>query len=201
MEQRADDEPLVLSREQFRAWMLTQPRGRYERVNGEVVRMSAERVGHLRVKARVWQALDRAIRQAGVSCEALPDGATVEISDGTDYEPDAIVNCGPRMKDTDITASNPVIVVEVLSPSTRALDTGLKLTDYFRVPSILHYLIVRPDQRAAILHQRRDDGGIETRLIAGGAIRFDPPGLDVVLEELLRGVAPAIPGELGPGLV
>ena len=173
---------MILSLEEYRRWAEAQPRGRYELVAGEVVAMAPERIEHLRVKAAVWLALKQAIRAAGLPCEALPDGATVEVGDDTDYEPDAVVACGEKMAGDAVAVSNPVIVVEVLSPSTRSVDTGAKLADYFRVPSIQHYLIVRADRRAVIHHRRRDDGGVETRFIAEGRIALDPPGLGIAVE-------------------
>jgi Uma2 family endonuclease len=54
---------------------------------------------------------------AGVACQAIPDGATVETGD-SDYEPDALVNGGEPMADDAIAAPNPVIIVEVLSPGS-----------------------------------------------------------------------------------
>ena len=172
-----------MSRTEYRRWAEAQPRGRFERVDGEVVAMAPERIAHARVKARIWQALDRAIREADLPCEALPDGITVEVGDGTDYEPDAVVNCGELVEGDKVAAPNPVVVVEVLSKSTRSVDTGAKLTDYFRVPSVRHYLVVRADRRMATHHRRRDDGGIETRLVAEGRIDLDPPGINVAVEE------------------
>ena len=71
-----------------------------------------KRALHARLKARVWRALDRELRAAGLPCEALPDGITVEIGDDTDYEPDAVVNWGEALPDNSIAASNRVIVVE-----------------------------------------------------------------------------------------
>src|SRR5208282_3622898 len=96
------------------------------RIAGEPVAMSPERVIHARLKARVWRALDRELRTAGLPCEALPDGITVEVGDDTDYEPDAVVNCGEALPDDAVAATNPVIVVEVLSPSTSADDPRVK---------------------------------------------------------------------------
>ncbi len=183
MEQPIAKAPIMLSRTEYRRWAEAQPRGRFERMAGEVVAMAPERVAHARVKARVWRALERAIGEAGVPCEALPDGITVEVGEDTDYEPDAIVNCGEPVAGEEVAAPNPVIVVEVLSPSTRSVDTGTKLTDYFRVPSIRHYLIIRADRRSVIHHRRRDDGGIETRLIAEGRIALDPPGIEIAVED------------------
>lgn len=183
MRQAVASAPLFLSRKEYRIWAEAQPRGRTELVAGEVVAMSPERLEHIRAKAKVWRALDQAVRAAGLPCEAIADGITIEVGDDTDYEPDAVINCGERMAGDVVAASNPVVVVEVLSPSTRSVDTGAKLSDYFRVPSIYHYLIVRADRRGVIHHRRRDDGGIETNLLSEGQIRLDPPGISVPIEE------------------
>jgi Uma2 family endonuclease len=115
-----------MSRREFLEWAEAQPRGRFERVEGELIAMAPEQRVHARLKARIWRALDREITQAGLPCEAAPDGMTVEIDDDTDYEPDALVNCGP-IPDDPIGAPNPVVIVEVLSPGPASVDTGAKL--------------------------------------------------------------------------
>ncbi|HVC62449.1 MAG TPA: Uma2 family endonuclease [Acetobacteraceae bacterium] len=166
-----------LSRQQFREW--AGARGeRYERVGGEPVAMSPERIQHARIKSRVWAALDRAIRGAAVPCEALPDGVTIEIDLDTDYEPDAIVNCGPPAPGDSVAATNPVVVVEVLSPGTQSIDLAEKLADYFRVPSIQHYLIVRSTRRE-VVHHRRIGADIMTRVVNLGSIALEPPGIAI----------------------
>lgn len=170
------------SREEFRRWYEAQPSGRYERVDGQIVGMAPERGAHLRVKGAVYSALKRATAVAGVDCQALPDGATVETGD-SDYEPDAMVNCGEAMADDAVAAPNPVIVVEVLSPGTASTDTGGKLADYFRVASITHYLIVHPTRRT-VTHHRRTGGGITTMVVVGGPITLDPPGIVITVEEI-----------------
>ena len=170
------------SREEYREWCAQQVSGRYERVDGRIVAMAPERGAHLRVKFAVCLALRNAVRAAGVPCQALPDGATVEIGE-CDYEPDALVNCGAAMEDDAIAAPNPVIIVEVLSPGTRAVDTGAKLIDYFQVPSVAHYLVVHPTKRV-VTHHRRTADGIDTRIIVAGRIEMDPPGITVSLDEI-----------------
>ncbi len=172
------------SREEYRRWCEAQPKGRYERVDGRIVAMGAERVGHVRMKVSVFDALRRAARQAGVPCEALPDGVAVESGD-SDYEPDALVNCGEPMADEAIAAPNPVIIAEVLSPGTASVDTGRKLAGYFQVPSVAHYLIVDPTRRM-VIHHRRDGDAIATRILAAGPIAMEPPGIVITVEELYR---------------
>ena len=71
----------------------------------------------------------------------------------------------------------PVVVVEVLSPSTAADDHGVKLDGYFSLPSVEHYLIVDPDRRVMIHHKRGADA-IETRILRDGVVRLEPPGLE-----------------------
>ena len=103
--------------------------------------MAPEFGAHLRVKGAIYKAVHRTVPMAGVDCQALPGGATVETGD-SGYEPDQLVNCGDAMADDAFAAPNPVVVVEVLSPSLMSTGTGGKPADYFRVPSVAHYLIV-----------------------------------------------------------
>ena len=170
------------SREEFRRWCDAQPNGRYERVDGRIVPTPPESGAHLRVKGAIYKALHRALIVAGVPCQALPDGATVETGD-SDYEPDALVNCGQPMADDAVAAPNPVVIVEVLSPGTTSTDTGGKLAEYFRVPSVAHYLIAHPTRRT-LIHHRRTADGIDTRIIVNGPIAMDPPGIVITAEEI-----------------
>lgn len=173
------------SREEFRQWCEAQPTGRYERVDDRIVAMAPERGAHLRVRGAVYKALDRAIAAAAVNYQALPDGATVETGD-SDYEPDALVNCGEPMADDAVAAPNPIIIVEVLSPGTASTDTGGKLANYFRVPSVAHCLIVYPIRRM-VTHHRRAGGSIDTLVVVNGPITTDPPGIVITVEELYGG--------------
>lgn len=170
------------SREAYRRWCAAQPRGRFERVDGRIVAMAPERGAHLVIKGAVYRALHRAVAAAGVTCQALPDGATVEAGD-SDYEPDATVNYGTPMADDAVVVPNPVIVVDVLSPGTQAVDTGRKLADYVLVPSIMHYLIVHPTRRS-VIHHRRSGDRIDTGIVIAGPIAMDPPGIGIRVEEI-----------------
>jgi len=173
--------------EQFLTWREEGPEDlRYELVAGEVVAMAPERVAHARLKAEVWSGLHESIRSAALACEALPDGMTVRIDEHTAYEPDAVVYCGPRLPGDALLVPEPVIVVEVLSPTTKALDAGAKLADYFRLPSVRHYLLLRTDQPTVIHHRRGDDGAIATRIITAGRLGLDPPGLSLELAQIYR---------------
>jgi Uma2 family endonuclease len=158
--------------------------GRWELHEGELVAMSPERLAHVESKFEVATALKSAIRRAGAPCYAVPDGATVRISAHTAFEPDALVYCGPRLPPAAIEVPNPIVVVEVLSPTTVASDHGVKLEGYFSLPSVMHYVILDADARKAIHHKRGQGDIIETRILSDGSVRLDPPGLDVPVSEM-----------------
>ena len=148
------------------------------------VAMAPERVAHVRRKAEIWLALRDGIRSAGLPCEALTDGTTIKIDEHTAYEPDAVVHCDGTLPDDAIIVQAPVIVVEVLSPTTKAHDAGAKLADYFRLPSLRHYLLVRTERPTVIHHRRGDSDVIETRVVTAGALQLDPPGITLDLDRI-----------------
>jgi Uma2 family endonuclease len=175
--------PERMTADEFIAWAIEQPkRPRYELVAGELVMIAPERAAHARVKAAIWRALDDALRAARLPCEAYPDGMAVKVDDSVVYEPDALVRCGEPLLDDEVKITDPIIVVEVLSPSSRARDTGAKLEDYFRLPSVRHYLIVKTENRTVIHHRREADGAIQTRIVRRGPLKLEPPGVMVELE-------------------
>ena len=158
--------------------------GRFELHGGRIVKANAETHAHAVVKFRMAKALDRAIVQARLSCQVLPDGMAVAAGKDTVFEPDAQVYCGPTLANETLLVPSPVIVVEVLSPSPRRRDIGIKLTRYFLNESIQHYLIVVIEDRKIIHHQCAADGEIRTRIFASGDLVLDPPGLVVPVADV-----------------
>jgi Uma2 family endonuclease len=170
-----------MSRDEYRLWAEGRP-GRFERIDGRVVAMAPERVGHARIKGEAFAALRSAIAAAGLACEVLIDGPTIEVGE-SDYELDVIVRCGTEVvSDDSLAIPDAMILVEVLSPTTRRTDVSQKLVDYFKVPSVQHYLILFADRVQAIHHRRAGDR-IETRVLTVGDVSFDPPAIVVPIEK------------------
>ncbi|HJS86551.1 MAG TPA: Uma2 family endonuclease [Acetobacteraceae bacterium] len=171
-----------MSREEWRRW--SQDHGaRSERVQGEVVAMAPERWAHARAKANILLAF-RAALAGRPDCVAVPDGMTVEIDDDTDYEPDVAIHCGGPIPDDSTAIPTPVVVVEVLSPATRHIDTHIKLGDYFRVPSIQHYLLVRADRREVMHYKRNVSFPPALTIMTSGTITLDPPGIALHIQDV-----------------
>jgi Uma2 family endonuclease len=179
-----------MTADEFIAWAMARPETEhYELIDGEVIAMAPERIGHARVKFRIVRHLAEALEAARLPCEVLIDRVSLRADPNTVYEPDVMVRCGDPLDPDLVEISDPIIVVEVVSRSSRGADKGAKLDAYFRLPSVQHYVMVNADRRVAVHHRRSGVDAVTTQIIRAGPIELDPPG--VVIE------AP-FPPERGP---
>ena len=155
-----------LTADEFIAWALEQPAGGFELSGGEIVAMAPERLGMSRAKTRARNALEAAIRAAGLECEAIgdgwgPGGRTQRL------RADALVRCGPPVPGEAIEISDPVIVVEVISPSSRSVDAAgsSSATSNAERPSLS---AGRPPPPRVVHHRRGDAGSIKSGSAARG---------------------------------
>ncbi len=175
----------TLTVDDYLAWAAAQPEApRTELINGQIVFMSPEQLQHNRIKKRIVYALEHEIDRTGIEAEAFTDGVTIPIDPHTAYEPDASVRLGSPLPGRDMKVPDPVIVVEVISPSSAHSDTSAKLIGYFKLPSVKHYLIIDPDARTVTHHFRGPDGTVASTIRVSGALELDPPGLTVTLTDL-----------------
>lgn len=189
-----------LTVDEFLAWYEALPKeaGRFELWDGCIVEkhggagsMNAERVAHARMKARLARTLEDALGRSGLQGEVLLDGLQVRLQGRRNAEPDVILYLGPPVAGDALIIEEPVIVCEVLSPTTAKHDMSTKLDGYFTLPSVQHYIIGDPDKPLLIVHSRGTGDTLTTRVIADPAIRLllDPPGLAVDLAEVLANSA------------
>lgn len=95
----------------------------------------------------------------GYACQAHGSDMRVHI-EATGYHayPDVSVVCPPVEGDADDEITNPVLVVEVLSPSTADFDRGGKFGHYRQIHSLKEYLVLWQDEARAEHHTRTDEG-------------------------------------------
>lgn len=158
--------------------------GRYELVSGQVVKMAAETANHVRLKGRVFRALASAIERKGANCEAFQDGISVKVSANTVREPDVSVQCGKLQDGESLLLEKPLLLVEVVSAGSVSKDESQKLAEYFRISSVMHYLIVWPNERMCYHHKKLTDGKVLTTIVRSGKIEFDPPGISISFRDI-----------------
>jgi Uma2 family endonuclease len=175
-------QPHRMTFDEYLTWSSRQEHGRYEYIDGEVVVVPAEGADHNLVKLALAIVLRDAIKSAGFAGQAFTDGMTVKIRGGQrGREPDAAVTATPLADRKSLVLPDPLIVAEAVSPNSERDDTGDKLDEYFSVPSIQHYLIVRPEKKLIVHHARGEGAALRTTFVTGPALLLDPPGLTVDL--------------------
>ena len=174
----------LMTVEEFLDWASARE-GKHELHDGRPVALSPERVAHAGTKTEAAFALREAIRRAGLPCRAYVGGITVRIRRNRAFVPDALVVCPPPPRGV-VEIDNPLIVVEVVSPSTSRIDHSYKLESYLSLPSLAHYLILDPENRVVIHHARIDGAQAATRILHAGPLRLDPPGIEVEVEALFE---------------
>ena len=125
--------------------------------NGVIRMMAGGTVKHAEVQANIMRYLGNALRGSGYK----PFGSDlgVRTSDIAVRYPDVTVLCGERSGDGDAKAINdPRMIVEVLSPTTRALDLGIKLQEYRAISSLTTILFVDPATETIRLIARTGPG-------------------------------------------
>jgi Uma2 family endonuclease len=183
-----------MTSDEFLVWTETQPDGKFELHDGVVVSkgepldgaptaMAGERRRHSIVKGNAFGLLSA----VASPCRAYVDGMAIRVSETQTYLPDVLVDCGDQ-SDMDGTISDlPMVVLEVLSRSTAHLDLGRKLEGYFAVLSVHHYLLIDPQDRRVIHHQR-DADIIATSIQSTGDLDLTPPGLTLSVDALWQGL-------------
>jgi len=128
------------------------PHIRFEYLDGMVYEMPGGTRKHERVCVNLVTMLDSFLEKH--SCQVFPSGLSLEFEDREGYfYPDVMVECPPGEEDY---ALNPVLIVEVLSPSTQMYDLRTKKEVYLTIRSLRHLLFVDP-RNVYIEHYFRSD--------------------------------------------
>lgn len=152
--------------------------------DGVVVAMVAPSAAHARIVGQLTRLLDR---PGTPSCAAIPAGLKIHVeATNRTLIPDVTVVCGPIEYSTvDAQAVvNPVVVCEVLSPSTENYDQGAKLHQYRRLSSLREYVVVAQDRRFVSICRRVGDLWSFDDVEASGAVKLESLGLEFELGRL-----------------
>ncbi len=161
----------------FLAWCETQEE-RYELVDGVPQMMTGARKAHDRIMRRALRRLED--RLEGGPCEPFSDDIAVEIGSTNVLRPDVVVDCGDR-DGSRLTADKPVLVIEVLSKSTRSTDLLRKSIQYKTVPTLRYLLFLETEQVAGAFFSRNDDGHWSDMWLVGRDTPIDMPEINVSL--------------------
>ncbi|MCY4466622.1 MAG: Uma2 family endonuclease [Chloroflexi bacterium] len=131
---------------------------KHQLVAGKIYSMAGGTDAHSEIAVNVTAEIHFRLR--GKDCGTLNSDMLVRIDEHNAVYPDVSVVCGERRfaDDGRLALLNPVLVVEVTSPSTITDDRGWKLELYKSLPSLRACLIIDQQRIFAELHTRADDG-------------------------------------------
>jgi Uma2 family endonuclease len=155
----------------------------YPSATGNPEEMMSGSIDHHLVQANAY----RLIARAGDGGARSVMGASVRTRSNQLRIPDVVLFTGtPATGAREV--PDPVLLVEVLSPSTKDVDCGTKLEEYRALPSVREVWLVDSTRRVVTCWLRRPDGWFVTDTIGRGSFRSDVLDAAIALDELYEGV-------------
>ncbi|MFN7949313.1 MAG: Uma2 family endonuclease [Blastocatellia bacterium] len=159
---------------------------RHEYVDGQVYAMAGASDRHNRIALNVAGRLNDHL--ADGPCDAFVSDMKVQVSSRLFYYPDVMVTCEPG--GDRYTKTQPVLIVEVLSPSTERIDRYEKLLAYRQVPSLQEYVLIAQERMLVEIHRRRTDEEWEHEILTEpeDELALKSVGLSLSLAQIYRRV-------------
>jgi len=174
---------LQMDKPTFLAWVQGRE-GRHELADGHVVMMTGGSRGHGRIIRRLAAALESRLDLD--RWEVLTSDFAVDLGPKTIRYPDLVVDIA-RGASKDLTATAPILIAEVISPSSATDDLGDKATEYLRLASLSAYVVLAQDEAKAWVWVRGSSGfppGPDVIAGEDGMIRIAALGVDLPLSEI-----------------
>lgn len=130
----------------------------FEYVAGDVVAMARGNYRHAALVSELGRRIGNATQEG--SCRSFTNSLSVYIDSADAIRtPDVVAACPPNVIDAaQGLIDNPVILVEITSPTTRAVDHSDKLREYASLPSVRHYVLVDSEAMHVQMFSRHEDG-------------------------------------------
>ena len=151
-----------------------------EYIDGKIRAMSGGSEPHASIPVNIGGELRTALRGRG--CRVLSSDMKVWAANAF-YYPDLSVVCGPSTyrSGNKHTITNPILVVEVLSPSTEPKDRGEKFIRYQQIETLRSCLLVSQTEARTELFERGENGHWDYMTVAGLERLITIPSLGVTL--------------------
>jgi Uma2 family endonuclease len=176
----------TMTRDQFFDWAEAQD-ARYEFDGFDPVAMTGGNLNHNSIAFNIHRALHARLRGTGCRPWGL-DAGVATVGDTVRY-PDGVVTCSPADGVSRL-VPNPVVVFEVISPTSGHVDRIVKVREYNAVDSIRRYVIVESVSVGLTVHERPQAGQkwTVTTMMADDLLLLPEINVEIPVAELYEGV-------------
>jgi Uma2 family endonuclease len=158
---------------------------KHEYIDGQVYAMAGASIKHNIINANIFGLLWSNLN--GQPCFPLGSDMLLEVSKTQYRYPDIMVICDDDSSNDDYIRENPLIIVEILSKSTRKKDKTEKRKEYLSLPSLQEYVLIEQDY-AEIDVQRRSDNWQSAYYFLGDEITFESIDVTLSVEDIYQRV-------------
>jgi Uma2 family endonuclease len=158
---------------------------KHEYVDGQVYAMAGAKINHNRIATNVSAHLWNHLR--GKPCEPLSADMLVKTLGKRFRYPDVVVVCDDDTSTDERVRESPVLIVEVLSKSTRKKDKGEKRMEYLAIPSLQEYVLIEQDF-AEVEVQRRSAGWQSSYYFLGDEVLLESVNATLSVEAIYERV-------------
>jgi Uma2 family endonuclease len=131
----------------------------------------------------------------GSPCRAFTESVKVQVARNAIFYPDVFVTCDAADLKTEMVFHRPLLIIEVLSPSTEAFDRSLKFTAYRQIETLREYVLVDPETRSVEVFRRNERGLFELHdQTAAAQLHLDSVDLHLAMAEVFDGIDDAASG-------
>ncbi len=188
--QRYDLDGINMTEEAFERLISVESPYRYELIDGVVYDMTGSTPEHSVIASNIEALVREQLGRSG-PCRTHRD-QYVAIPGKPPVVPDVVLTCDRADWDKDkrlkpFMIRSPLIVVEVLSPSTERYDRTEKFARYMRCASLEVYILVSQDEQHIEVY-RRSMGWKQERYSAGQRVTLEQHGLELLVEAIYEGV-------------
>ena len=158
---------------------------KHEYVNGQIYAMAGASKPHIRLAGNLFNRLDEHLAEE--KCEPFIADLKVQVSESLFYYPDVVVACD----DTDPYYSRePLLIVEVSSPTTERIDRNEKLPAYRRIPSVKEIVFVAQDRVRIEIFRRQGEAFWQTEVLTEleDTLNLQSVGLTLTVAQVYRRV-------------
>lgn len=155
---------------------------RHELIDGHVYAMTGASDKHNKIGGNIFAELRHVLKQRKSPCTAYINDMKVKVRNDF-YYPDVMVVCGRQDLESDYYKTQPVIIVEVLSPGTRRNDKTLKRQAYLSLESLQEYVLIEQD-KAEIEVFARQSGWQAAYYYLGDTIHFESIDASISVEDI-----------------